>query len=292
MQIDGYGDLTRLASDEGAAVYRGVDEQSDRTVTVKVLDRAIDDSSVQRSFRRECEALVRLGGHPNIIAVLDAGFLDDDRPYLVTEYDTEGSLAAKANRHGPLPVDEVVQIGVKCAGAMATAHVAGVIHRAITPAHLLVLSSGEVGITGFDLAALSSASRTSDHTAPEVIEGHPADARSDIYSLCSTLWYLLVGDASDTPDVPTSLERLLAEGLAADPTDRPLTMTALAGRLQGIERERHVAVTMPVVQRLPGGSNERTPAAPSPAAPEPVAVGGGEQQEPPWWMDAFTHGSV
>ncbi|MGH3804571.1 MAG: serine/threonine-protein kinase, partial [Pseudonocardiaceae bacterium] len=113
-------------------VYRCTQTALDRTVAVKVLTVELDDENRARFFREQ-RAMGRLTGHPNIVNVLQVGATDGGRPFLVMPYHQQDSLDARIRRHGPLPLDEALRLGVKIAGAVETAHRLGILHRDIKP---------------------------------------------------------------------------------------------------------------------------------------------------------------
>lgn len=249
--VPGYLDLRAIAQGSFSVVYRAFQESFNRTVALKVIEVDLGDPTAQATFWAECAATGRLTGHPNIVTVLDSGLTTDGRPYLTVDYYERGSLADRLRSEGPLPVDEVLRIGIKIAGALETAHSAGILHRDVKPQNILVSQFGEPALADFGIAAFDaeSAARvvgalTPVHAAPEVIAGQPASRSSDVYSLGSTLYLLLagraphesrpgeslealqrrvvtepVGDISRT-DVPSMITDLLRRMLAAEPAGR------------------------------------------------------------------------
>src|SRR5262249_3402994 len=96
---------------------------------------------------REQQAMGRLTGHPNIGGVLQVGDTTNGHPYLVMQYHRHGSLEARIRQVGPLPLEEVLRLGVKMAGALATAHRVGILHRDIKPANILYTDYGEPALS-------------------------------------------------------------------------------------------------------------------------------------------------
>ena len=222
-----------------------------RTVAVKVLDPGADPLSVQR-FERECEAMGMLSSHPNIVTIFDAGVADDGKPFLIMEFMPDGSLDDRLASDGPMRWDEVADVGVKLAGALHTAHEASVLHRDVKPANVLRSPFGEPCLSDFGLARFGDQAKTTGvvtatllHAPPEILAGRPATPRSDVYSLGSSLFTLLVGDApfwqptdesmlpllariadEPVPDlrprgVPDALASAIEAALAKDPAARP-----------------------------------------------------------------------
>jgi serine/threonine protein kinase len=199
LSLPGFVDVTPLASGGASTVYRARQPEFDRDVAVKVLSAPVHDERLRRRFERELAVAGRLSSHPNVVTVHAAGFTHDARPYVVMELCPAGSLADELDRNGPLPVAEVVRTGVRIAGAMATAHAGGVVHRDVKPANVLRTTYGEPALADFGIATVTdegtaaTEALTPVHAAPEVLEGRPATVPSDIWSLGSTLWTLLAG---------------------------------------------------------------------------------------------------
>lgn len=272
--IRGYEDFQVIGRGGFATVYRARQPAYDRTVAVKVVELGIDDEAGRRRFHRECAASGRLTGHPNILSVLDAGFLADGRPYLTTPLCSGGSVAAWVERAGPLPIAEALRIGVKIAGALQIAHNHGVVHRDVKPANILLNAYGEALLADFGIATIAARSATKrtqaytpNHAPPEVLLGELATEASDIYTLGSTLYELLTGASAFTDtgqeglalfvdrvlnsappplareDAPASLSRVLGTAMAKRPADRYPSAAAFGQALQGVQHELGLPVT-------------------------------------------------
>ncbi len=154
-------------------------------------------------FERECHAVGAVSGHPNIVGVHEGGFTDDGRAYLVMEYFPGGSLLDQLERDGPMSAVEVINVGLKIGRALGVAHDAGVLHRDVKPANILVSAYGEPALADFGIARVEGGQQTATglvtaslaHASPEVLQGGPPSAVSDLYSLGSTLFELFTGRA-------------------------------------------------------------------------------------------------
>jgi non-specific serine/threonine protein kinase len=132
----GFCDAEEIGRGGFGIVYRCTQIALDRTVAVKVLTAELDEN--RERFLREQRAMGRLTGHPNIVSVLHVGEAQGGYPYLVMQYHRQGSLEARIRRLGHLPLEEVLRLGVKIAGALETAHRLGILHRDVKPANILL----------------------------------------------------------------------------------------------------------------------------------------------------------
>ena len=301
--IPGYRDLVRVGSGGFSMVYSAYQEAFDRTVAVKVLTVELVDENAQRRFQRECRASGRLSNHPSIVTVLDSGFTDDGRPFITTEFMTQGSLADRLDDRGPYAVAAALEIGVLMCGALAAVHAAGILHRDIKPQNILVSDYGEPGLADFGISAITvgpeasigTSSITPLHVAPEVLEGQPTSAASDVYSLGSTLYMLLAGRAPfqqgnddallplmrrvvmdpipdiDRPDIPPEVMDLLRYSMAKQPFARYSTAVSFGEAIQATQKYLGYPVT---ALRKPGtGTGDYVlPPAPDGAAITDLAI--------------------
>jgi formylglycine-generating enzyme required for sulfatase activity/pimeloyl-ACP methyl ester carboxylesterase/predicted Ser/Thr protein kinase len=199
-------------------VYRALDKRLDRTVAVKLLrPEAVGDSERKWRFVREAKAASALN-HPNIVTIHDID-ADQGVDFIVMEF-VEGTPLDRLIPRGGLSVADVVRTGSQIASALGAAHSAGIVHRDVKPANVIVGAEGRVKVLDFGLAKLVERERggggaTSDSTAtaasvvertrqgvilgtvaymsPEQAEGRPVDARSDVFSLGAVLYEMLVG---------------------------------------------------------------------------------------------------
>lgn len=188
------------------AVWRATDELLGRTVAVKELlaltsDTAAPDS--EQSYRRVLRE-ARIGArlqHAHVISLYDV-VIHEDRPWLVMEYLPAESLAARLSLHGRLQAAAVADIGRQMADGLAAAHLAGVVHRDVKPANVLVTANGLVKLTDFgisraidevQLTRTGLIAGTPAYLAPEVAQGREPTAASDVFGLGATLYTAVEG---------------------------------------------------------------------------------------------------
>ncbi len=217
-----------------ATVWRARDLVLDRTIALKRPHPAPVDSEILLRFEREARIAATVS-HPNLVAVYDAGE-DDLGPYLVMEYVDGSSLADSRPA-----ADEVLTIGTEVAAALAVLHRAGIVHRDVKPANILLAPNG-AKLTDFGIArsAVETAVLTQAHlihatpayAAPEVLERGHHSPSSDVYSLGFLLFERLAGErfsaslgmigpGRDTPGSVEPWSVLVRSALSADPHDRP-----------------------------------------------------------------------
>jgi len=197
-----------------AKVFLGMDTVLGRTVAVKVLapQFADDDGFVQR-FRREAQAAASIG-HPHIVSVFDTGS-DDGVHYIVMEYVEGRTLAEFLAGGGRILPDRAIDIAMDVCRALEAAHARGVIHRDIKPGNIMLNPRGEVKVTDFGIARITTTADTVAQTAailgtasylsPEQAQGLPVDGRSDIYSLGCVLFEMVTGRPPFLGDSPVAV---------------------------------------------------------------------------------------
>ncbi len=239
------------------AVYKGYDPLLDRYLAVKVLAPHLvwEEEFVQR-FLREARSAARLK-HPNIVTIHDVG-QQEGWYYFVMEYVEGIALNDFIQRHGALPVHDVLEVIAALASALDYAHGSGLIHRDIKPGNIIVGIGGEITLTDFGIARAAQERRmtstgtilgTPEYMAPEQAKGEEANARSDLYSLAVVAYQMLSGavpyKADSTlallykvvneplppirqvkPELPEAVEEVLQRALAKDPAVRYPNVTA------------------------------------------------------------------
>ena len=257
----GFGDALRVGQGGFGVVYRCTQTRLDRMVAVKVLTATSAED--QARFLREQQAMAALSAHPNIVAVLQVGELAGGAPFLVMPFCGRGSVQDKITGLGMLEVHDALRVGVKIAGALATAHRVAIVHRDVKPANMLITDYGEPALCDFGIARVAGGFQTATgmfagspaFTAPEVIRGDAPDAASDVYGLGASLFAALTGHAPFerrigermvaqfvriTREPPPDLSRhgvavdvaaVIQAAMARDPADRP-SPAELGSRLQ------------------------------------------------------------
>lgn len=248
-------------------VWRATDVRLRRTVAVKQLLLApglTRSQALEAKLRamREGRIAARLH-HQNAVTVFDVAE-EDGQPWLVMEFVDAQSLATVMREQGPLDPQRVARIGAKVAAALAVAHDAGIVHRDVKPANILVADNGTVKITDFGISrAVGDVTVTSTgflagtpaYLSPEVARGEDPEPASDVFALGSTLYAAVEGTPPfgegenplavlhsvaraqvPPPQRAAALGPVLMELLAADAGNRPNmreAQTALAAVADG-----------------------------------------------------------
>jgi eukaryotic-like serine/threonine-protein kinase len=248
----------RLGSGGFGRVWQARDTVLDVDVAVKQLilppglpeqDRA---ERLARA-RREAANAARLRGSPGIVSVHDI-VLEDGEPWLIMELIPGRSLAQRLEAGGPLPAQDAVRVARAVLSALASCHAAGIVHRDVKPANVMVTGDGRVVLTDFGISMLTGDSGltatgqfvgSADYVAPERISGDTARPASDLFSLGALLYHMVEGTApfrrdttaatiwavlSQQPAPPAragQLAPLIAALLSKDPGARPGAEQAL-----------------------------------------------------------------
>jgi serine/threonine-protein kinase len=273
-----------LATGGMGQVWGATDQTLGRAVAVKVLrpDTADDAGFVER-FRAEARHSAALQ-HPNIATVHDFGE-GAHSAYLVMELIEGKPLSTVIRERAPLPAEEVTEILYQAAIALQAAHNAGVVHRDVKPANIVVDDDGYARLTDFGISrALSGASLTQTgevlgtphYLAPEQAQGKPAGPASDVYALAVVGYEMLTGER------PFSGESMVATALAhvsqpapqlSDDVGEPLRTTVMSALAKDPAQRPQSAAEFAEALRLPAGEvpeHLRTGAA---AAVTPTIVG-------------------
>jgi serine/threonine-protein kinase len=264
--------LEQVGSGGMAVVYRGRDTALDREVAVKLLHPHLASAPESRArFSREARAVARLS-HPGIVEIYDYAGDAAVESYLVTEFVRGRTLRAFAAEVGFGHPEIGMLVGRALADALVHAHSAGVIHRDLKPENVLVHEGPRpaLKLADFGIARILASDErmtmtgalvgSPHHMAPEIVEGRDADARSDLFSLGTILYWLgtgrlpfaasnptailrrvLEGDFEDPravePRIPDGLGALMVRCLQVDPAHRPASAAEVRDALDGVLAE-------------------------------------------------------
>jgi serine/threonine protein kinase len=260
-----FTDVRPLRSGGRFDLVEARDLEADRPVVIK-LPPPGSGAWLHDALGYEGRVLAPLGAHPNIVTCYEIVQLDDGRPALVLER-CAGTLYDTLHSVDGMHLRDAIAIGIKLAGALETAHRAGVLHCGVRPRTVLVDARGEPVLAGFDEAVRVQEAvdrppvhHLTPHTAPELLEGHPPTAASDVYGLASTMYELVAGRAAFrayvgespasvivrvlsgpvlpivAPAVPLEISDLLTWSMSPQPADRPPSPAWIAEELGRIER--------------------------------------------------------
>jgi serine/threonine protein kinase len=307
----------RLGIGGMSTVHRAFDTRLEREVAVKLLaEHLAEDETFVSRFRREALAAARLV-HPNIVQVFDFG-LDETtgQHFIVMELVNGPSCALLLRQRRYLHIDETLDIVGQASRGLDHAHRNGVVHRDVKPGNLLVSEDSVVKLADFGIARATEQSSitqvgsvlgTAAYLAPEQARGEEAGPAADIYALAVVTYQLLAGrlpyeatslseltlkqqreappplDAVN-PEIPPSLARAVARGLALDPEGRYASAIAMGEALRAGARgidppaadvpDRATEATRMLERdeteatRVLGPLEPATPARPSRRAPE------------------------
>jgi serine/threonine protein kinase len=185
-------------------IYAAYDPAIDRKVAIKLIRADLlsgeDQADFIARFQREARAAGRCV-HPNIVAIYDFA-VHEGNPFLAMEYVEARHLGQVLAQSGRFSEPEAVAIIGQVLDALACAHGAGIVHRDVKPANILLLANGRVKMTDFGIARFDSSELTLDgavigtpsYMSPEQFRGDPVDARSDLFSTGVVLYEMLTGE--------------------------------------------------------------------------------------------------
>jgi hypothetical protein len=259
-----------------ATVWRARDDMLGREVAVKVLSsqHATDPEFLAR-FEREARHAAAVS-HPRLVTVFDCG-VEGGTPFIVMELVAGRTLRQVLDEGGVLPPGQAVAVAAAVCEGLEAAHAAGLVHRDITPANI-VLNGREVKILDFGIARADGAHAatatgtvlgTAAYLSPEQASGQPASPQSDLYSLGCVLFEMLTGRPPFTadsavgiayrqvhddpgppsawrPGLPARLDHITAVLLAKDPAGRPPSAAAArAGLLSALNAPGNGGTAVP-----------------------------------------------
>jgi tRNA A-37 threonylcarbamoyl transferase component Bud32 len=263
--LDSYSVVDILGQGGMSVVYRARHRMTDQEVALKILPPELAaNAQVKSRFLEEARALAQLD-HPNIVHLYNFGH-DDGCLVLAMQLVGGQTWERMILSDGRLSWPASIAIAIDVLKALETAHARGVIHRDMKPSNVLVRPDGSALVTDFGIAKMTTSTRltatgqtmgTVRYMSPEQVRGQEVDARTDIYSLCVTLYESLCGSTPfdgeshfeimaahlthDPPtlsaqgaELPPALEKLVMSGLAKQPGDRPASARSLRSALEEI----------------------------------------------------------
>jgi serine/threonine-protein kinase len=304
-----------IASGGMASVWEVEDLLLGRIVAVKVLGAQFAADRVARArFQREARTAAQVSAHPNVVTIYDIGEHGDDA-FIVMECFAGGTVAdqlREARERGE-PVDRATALAWlrEAAAGLDAAHAAGVVHRDVKPANLLLDAQGRLAVADFGIARLADDTSmtqagqvlgTAAYLSPEQAMGLPATPASDRYSLAVLAYELLSGrrpfdadgaaaqmrqhaeerpprPSSAAPGLPAAVDAVLMRALAKDATARPATATELVDQLERALESQPAPVETTLA--MPPAPSAPAPAPVAEEEPEPAAPSPPPRREPP-----------
>jgi len=245
-------EIVEILGEGGMAfVYKAKDKQLQRNVAIKTLKpNYVNQEKFVDRFRREAQTAANLN-HPNIVQIFDWGI--EDEPYFVMEYIEGNTLTSIITGNKTVGLNDILYIGSQVANGLKEAHKHGLVHRDIKPGNIMITPDGKVKVTDFGIVSLQNEESditktgavlgTASYISPEQAQGKPVSFESDLYSLGTVLYELIVGNppfTGDSPiatatkhlterpeklsnyrkDVPKALENAILKLLEKRPSDR------------------------------------------------------------------------
>jgi tRNA A-37 threonylcarbamoyl transferase component Bud32 len=239
-QVEKYKITEEIGHGGMATVYLAYDTRLDRPVALKVMHPHLQRAKEARErFAREALSAARLK-HPGILEIYDYSGEDSELSYIAAELLTGPTLRNFVEEHPDIPAEIAGCFTIAVARALKAAHAEGVIHRDVKPENVMIHKDREVKLTDFGIAQMVDAQSMTTtgqvlgspaHMAPEQIEGRECDARSDIFSLGTVLYWLATGKQPFIGRNTHHLLKMIAEGRFIDPLQ---AKPSIGGRLRTI----------------------------------------------------------
>jgi serine/threonine protein kinase len=261
---DRYRVVRHIANGGMASVWEAHDELLDRPVAVKVLASHLgEDDRARRRFAREARAAAGLSSHPHVVTIYDVAERDG-KSFIVMELLRGGTVADRLRAGEEIPHRVALRWLAEAGSALDAAHEAGIVHRDVKPANMLLDDKGRLALADFGIARLGLEDQitqtgqvlgTAAYISPEQAMGEPSTPASDRYALAVVAFELLTGSkpftaenfaaqarahVEDEPplaserdlDVPPAVDRVLADGMAKEPADRWESAGAMVSALE------------------------------------------------------------
>jgi formylglycine-generating enzyme required for sulfatase activity/dienelactone hydrolase len=224
-RLSHYTIVAKIGEGGMGAVYRATDSRLNRTVAIKILPaHAATNPDRQRRFVQEAQSASALN-HPNIVHIYDIDTADDVT-FIAMEF-VDGRALDAVIADSPIPMAQALDYAIQAAGALAAAHQAGIVHRDVKPANILVNRSGQVKVLDFGLAKLMHPAGDTEtfaptkaptpatavgvvvgtpaYMSPEQADGRYVDAHSDVFSFGAVLYEMLSGRRAFNGSSPLSI---------------------------------------------------------------------------------------
>jgi len=248
--IGQYRIVAQIGRGGSGIVYKAVDETLNREVAIKILNPDLADTDILKRFRAEATTLAKLN-HPEIATIYELLRSQADL-VMVMEFVRGEPLDKLSERLGPLPPDRAAYLIDRILSALEHAHRAGIVHRDMKPANVMVTETGGIKIMDFGIARVRGADQatrdgylmgTPAYMPPEQVLGAEVDGRADLYSVGVIFYRLLTGalpfqadtaiavlhqQVSDAPaplsqhrpDLPAWCSAIVERAMAKSPIDR------------------------------------------------------------------------
>jgi serine/threonine protein kinase len=290
-KVGNYKILEVIGKGATATVYKCQNPATEEILAIKVIHgRIVDDKVMRLRFAKECQVARKLD-HPHVVQVKDFG-LDGNKPYLVMEYVSGGSLGQRIEDEGRLPEAEAVRIITQAGEALQWAHERRLVHRDVKPDNILLDGDDQVKLS--DLGLVKNLDDEGNLTKPLDALGTPnfmspeqfqdaskADAMCDLYSLAATLYNMVTGEipfrahsahAVSTifkkklendllpprelvPEITERVSTAIMRALQADRAKRQISVRTFLGSLT----ENSVILKRPALAKVPSDSEVRRP---------------------------------
>ena len=288
-RVGGYDVEEHLGGGGMGVVYRARDVRLGRPVALKFLPPhlAMHPEADER-FVREARAAAALE-HPHVATIHEIGQTENGRRYIAMAYYEGETLKQTIKRGGALPVEEAIRYAEQIAEALSAAHEAGIVHRDVKPANVMVTEDGTVKLLDFGLAQAAAETRltetgrqpgTAAYMSPEQVRGEEVDPRTDLWALGALLYEILSGErpfegtrrtailhavlheepppvAERRPEIPGGLAKVVHRCLEKSSEKRYPSAEALRDDLGAVAAEEPLASNG--AQPLPNTGRDRVP---------------------------------